>query len=274
MGSKGKNIVETEAEESESSCVYFSKTIAAHVTQSPPLPSFPYSSANMSSTDIIIPGFNPFTNLTILKKGNFHKWKGKVIIALSAARLGRFIITNITPPTEPTKLEEYTIRNFQALSIIHKSVDDKHFKLVADSRMAWSAYLAIFAKYENSGGLSTATSSWPGISTLLGQRKPIQAPSPVLYTPQWAYQQHERYTRPQNLWGVHSHPSIEISHDEILGDCLDNIEQFWIHQTVQNLHHPGNGINKLEAIYQHHQHCPFCLWPIDKGKIKQSEVNR
>lgn len=69
---------------------------------------------------------------------------------MHAARLGPFILT------DPAQLNEYTTRNYQALSIIQTLVDSEHFQLVANSQTAREAYLAILAQYNDSGGLSTA----------------------------------------------------------------------------------------------------------------------
>lgn len=142
------DLVDTETEDSNAS---YSTTIANQNINSD-LPSI----SLMPSSDIKIPGFNPFSNLTILKKGTFHEWKAKIITALSAARLGSFVLTDQSPPTDPVKLEEHTVRNFQALSIIQTTVDSEHFQLVANAQTARAAYLSILAQYDDSGGLSTA----------------------------------------------------------------------------------------------------------------------
>lgn len=155
MDSDYNTTVDTENKQSESSGASFSTTITAHLNPPPPS-SLAGPSNNMSSSDLKIPGYNPFANLTILKKGSFHKWKAKIVTALHAARLGSFVLTDQPPPTDPSKLKEYTVRNYQALSIIQTSVDSKHFQLVANSPTASEAYQAILAQYDDSGGLSTA----------------------------------------------------------------------------------------------------------------------
>lgn len=158
MESDDQNIIDTENEESDSSINSFSTTIASLINPpiNNPTDPTPYAIGTMASSDMKIAGFNPFTNLTVLKKGNFHEWKAKVVTALSAARLGPFILSDQSPPTDPSKLDEHIVRNFQALSIIQSSVDSKHFQLVANSQSAREAYLAILSQYDDSGGLSTA----------------------------------------------------------------------------------------------------------------------
>lgn len=150
------DLVDTETEDTEVSNSSYSTTVANQNNDpdrlSTPLPSM----SLLSSSDTKIPGFNPFSNLTILKKGTFHEWKAKTITALSAARLGSFVLSDQTPPTDPTKLEEYTVRNFQALSVIQTTVDSENFQLVANARTAREAFKSILAQYDDSGGLSTA----------------------------------------------------------------------------------------------------------------------
>lgn len=102
-----------------------------------------------SSSDTNITSFNPFSNLTILKKRPFHKCKAKKITALNTARLGPFFLSDKLLPTEPTKLEEYTVRNYQALSVIQTTVKSEHFELVAKAQTARQAYLSILAQYDN-----------------------------------------------------------------------------------------------------------------------------
>lgn len=155
MDSDEHTIIDTETEHSESSGASFSTTVAAHLNPPPSAPPA-RSSITMSSSDMKIPSYNPFANLTVLKKGSFHEWKAKIITALHAACLGPFILTDQSPPTDPSKLEEYTVRNYQALSIIQTFVDSEHFQLVANSSTAREAYLAILSQYDDSGGLSTA----------------------------------------------------------------------------------------------------------------------
>lgn len=157
MESDDHNIIDTENEESDSSINSFSTTIASLINPptNHPIDSTPLATGIMASSDMKIAGFNPFTNLTVLKKGNFHEWKAKVVTALSAARLGPFILSDQSPPADPSKLDEYTVRNFQALSIIQSSVDSEHFQLFANLQSAREAYLAILSQYDDSGGLST-----------------------------------------------------------------------------------------------------------------------
>lgn len=66
MDSEEFNIVNTKNEESDSFAVSYSTTVP-NPTQQPHLQ--PVSSTTMSSSDMKIPGYNPFTDLTILKKG-------------------------------------------------------------------------------------------------------------------------------------------------------------------------------------------------------------
>lgn len=158
--------INTEAEESDNSNISYSTTVP-HQSEDPSsiprltalrraTPQFPSASLTMSSSDIKLAGFNPFSNLTVLKKGTFHEWKAKIVTALNAARLVRFILTDQIPPDDASKLEEHTVRDYQALSIIQTLVDSEHFQLVANASSARQAYLNILAHYDDSGGLSTA----------------------------------------------------------------------------------------------------------------------
>lgn len=165
MEHEDPEITITEAEESDTSYISSSTTIAKNLTSPSshlepttkfPLSQSPLSPAIMSTSNSKIPGFNPFSNLTIPKKGTFHKWKANIVTALNTAQLGPFVLTDQPLPTDPSKQEEYILKDYQALSIIQKTVDSKHFQLVANAQNTWSAFLSILAQYDNSGGLSTA----------------------------------------------------------------------------------------------------------------------
>lgn len=160
-------IINVENKESEASIV---SSTTPTLTPSHPIPSShpirrtSFSSSEdpaplpptMSSSDIKIHGYNPVSNLPILKKGNFNKWTAKITTALYAARLGHFILSDQSPPSDTTKLDEYTTRSYQALFITQTSVDSEHFQLVANATTPREAFLAILAQYNDSGGLPTA----------------------------------------------------------------------------------------------------------------------
>lgn len=110
----------------------------------------------MSSSDVKMPGFNPFANFKVLKKGIFHQWKAKIVTSINAARLGPFVLTTQSIPTNPAKQEEHIFKDYQALSVIQTTFNSEHFQLVATASTAQEAFLNILSHYEDSGGLFTA----------------------------------------------------------------------------------------------------------------------
>lgn len=159
-------VTEAKAEDSDTSNASFSTTIVQNLTaltspiqhpsDPPRIPAINPNIPNMVPTDTKIPGFNPFNNVTILKKGTFHEWKANIVTAFNAARLTPFVLTDQPLPDDPTKREEHIVKDYQALSVIQTTVDSEHFQLVANAQSAPAAFLCILAQYDDSGGLSTA----------------------------------------------------------------------------------------------------------------------
>lgn len=98
-----------------------------------------------------------YANVTKLTSTTFHNWKLRLETLLGAYKLRRFILEDITPPTDPSLLETHQTSDFQALSAIHSTIDDESFQIVSSCTTAYQAYEAICRHHGDTGGISTAT---------------------------------------------------------------------------------------------------------------------
>lgn len=113
--------------------------------------------SSQSTTTASTPSQVQYANVTKLTSTTFHNWKLRLETLLGAYKLWRFILEEIPTPTDPTLLESHQTSDFQALSAIHSTIDDKRFQIVSSCATAYKAYQAICRHHGYSGGISTAT---------------------------------------------------------------------------------------------------------------------
>lgn len=99
---------------------------------------------------------NSYSNLIKLSSGTFDDWKLRLTTALGAQRLSKYILKDLTEPTEPNDLEIFETNSLRALAAIHATIDDENFQVIRSCSSPRDTFTTLCKHHDDAGGLSTA----------------------------------------------------------------------------------------------------------------------
>ena len=109
-----------------------------------------------SNTEPSYPASDKWTSIPTLTSYNFFDWKLRLQTALGARRLKKYILSDLSFPEDPVKLEPHQVNNARALGAIQSTIDPGNFQVISQCTSARSAYRAILKHHNDSGGIATA----------------------------------------------------------------------------------------------------------------------
>lgn len=162
--------VSTESESSSNSSCFSESTVDNHQfvntllepsqaptlifhTPIPNLVSTMSASSTKSSTGF---NLNVYSTVPKLKTGAFDYWKLRLTTIPGAQRLGQFILSDVSPPTDPEKLADHTAQSMAAVTALHITVDDENFQIIRGCSSPRDAYDKLCKQHKDAGGLSMA----------------------------------------------------------------------------------------------------------------------
>lgn len=113
-------------------------------------------STNSSSKSSSSFNLNVYSTVPKLKTGTFNDWKLRLTTILGAQRLGKFILSEVTPPTDPNELADHIAQSMAALTALHITVDEENFQIIRGCNSPRDAYEKLCKQHDDAGGLSTA----------------------------------------------------------------------------------------------------------------------
>lgn len=113
-------------------------------------------SSILTSSDIKGFSTNAYTGVTKLTSTSFNNWKLRLTTVLEAQRLSKYILWDISPPSDEKILDDHETFSMKALAAIHATIDSENFEVIRSTSSPRQAFQMLCKHHDDTGGLSTA----------------------------------------------------------------------------------------------------------------------
>lgn len=125
-------------------------------SKSPDISHTEYLTMTSHSTDVKEFSTTSYSGVTKLTSTTFNNWKLRLTTVLGAQQLSKFILRNITPPTDESLLDDHETLSMKALAAIHATIDAENFEVIRSTSCPRKAFVMLCKHHDDTGGLLTA----------------------------------------------------------------------------------------------------------------------